>query len=62
MVFADGSSYTGNWVDGKRHGFGTMKFSNGSVYKGNWLNGMEHGEGTYYVYLTWYQPFLIITM
>jgi hypothetical protein len=23
---------------------------------------MEHGEGTYYVYLTWYQPFLIITM
>ena len=62
MTFCDGTSYTGMWIDGKRHGFGTMKFSNGSIYKGNWFNDIEHGEGIYYIYLTWYQPFQIISV
>ena len=36
--------YEGDWVDGKRHGFGTFSFD-GSKYEGEWQKDEYHGEG-----------------
>ena len=37
--------YTGNLVDGIRHGQGTHVWDDGSVYEGNWEHGLRHGQG-----------------
>ena len=39
-------NYTGEWVNGTRHGGGTTFFKDGSVYEGEYKEGVEHGEGT----------------
>ena len=39
-------NYTGEWVDGNRHGNGTTYFKDGSVYRGEYRDGVEDGEGT----------------
>eukprot|EP01083_Nonionella_stella_P209191 758538_1 len=40
-----GRTYSGELLNGKRHGQGKMVFPNGSVYTGNWSNGSHHGFG-----------------
>lgn len=52
MVYPDGASYEGGWVDGKREGEGVSIWGSnagpaleGSWYEGGWKNGMEHGWG-----------------
>ena len=47
MTFADGSSYSGNFKNGKRDGSGTFKWSNGDTYTGAWKNDLMEGEGTF---------------
>jgi hypothetical protein len=38
--------YEGQWVNGKKHGQGTMTYSDGiSVYKGEWKYGFQDGLG-----------------
>ena len=32
----DGSKYVGEFKDGQKDGFGSMKYSNGDAYEGNW--------------------------
>lgn len=39
--------YEGNYKDGMKHGFGTMKFPTGDLYEGEWFENKMHGEGTY---------------
>lgn len=39
------SEYSGNWVDGKREGYGKLTFADGSQYVGNFQNNKYHGEG-----------------
>ncbi|KAI8894714.1 hypothetical protein BC833DRAFT_603866 [Globomyces pollinis-pini] len=39
--------YKGNWVDGKRHGFGIFYYSDGSRYEGNWKENKKEGQGVY---------------
>jgi len=39
-VFADGSSYNGEWKDGFPEGSGTLKYINGSVDEGIWQGGL----------------------
>lgn len=42
----DGSTYTGEFYMGKRHGYGTyVKMSDGSTYSGQWEYGVRHGLG-----------------
>lgn len=41
--------YTGNWRDGKKHGYGSLVYSNGSKYEGEWRDGERHGRGVYWV-------------
>lgn len=39
--------YTGEIVENKCQGFGSMKFSNYDIYEGDWLDGKMHGVGKY---------------
>jgi hypothetical protein len=31
-------SYSGDWIEDKRHGKGTHKYTYGNVYSGDWIN------------------------
>ena len=44
--WSDGSSYSGYWKYGVRHGEGTFINKWGGKYVGEWKNGKEHGQGT----------------
>jgi len=37
--------YTGEWINDKKSGRGTMYFKNEDRYDGYWLNDLPHGEG-----------------
>jgi len=50
-----GEVYTGEWLRGLEHGYGTQVWPDGSVYVGEWKSGYMHGfgvrtwpQGTYY--------------
>jgi len=43
----DGTTYTGQWVNGRRDGHGTL-FFNGGVFEGDWDNGNATGRGSVY--------------
>ena len=44
-VFADGSVYEGEWIDGKRMGKGKWILPDSSIYNGNWKNDTRQGWG-----------------
>jgi hypothetical protein len=39
--------YEGNFIDGKREGYGVFYYADGSRYKGQWSNNQKHGIGEY---------------
>ena len=39
--------YTGEVVNGIRHGYGMYYYRNGDVYEGQWKNGFRHGVGKF---------------
>lgn len=41
------AEYTGEYLDGKKHGKGTMIYPDGSKYIGQWKEGYRHGHGLY---------------
>lgn len=42
-----GAFYTGEFVDGVRHGYGFYTYSNGNTYLGEWVNSNREGYGIY---------------
>lgn len=57
MIWPDGRKYTGQYLNDKKHGFGTFEWRNaaykykiadGRKYKGEWLAGKQHGMGEYF--------------
>jgi hypothetical protein len=54
VQFADGSSFTGNWVDGVVQGHGHFCCGD-KEYTGDFLNGRMHGQGVH----RWTKPALI---
>jgi len=46
-VFADGSTYTGDWQDEERCGHGIQVWQDGACYEGEWLRGTAHGQGRF---------------
>ena len=36
-TWPEGSSYSGEYSDGLKHGIGIYKWSDGSLYEGSWL-------------------------
>ena len=45
-TYPDGSTYVGEWKDGKKHGQGTYTTAGGAKYVGEWKEGKRHGQGT----------------
>ncbi|MCQ2539600.1 MAG: TIR domain-containing protein [Acetatifactor sp.] len=48
ITLSDGSTYTGERVNGKYHGYGVYCFASGAKYEGEFYEGQIHGRGTYY--------------
>lgn len=46
-VFADGSHYVGEWIEGKRHGYGVYTDKNGDIYTGTFVGNKPHGKGIF---------------
>ncbi|XP_077957896.1 MORN repeat-containing protein 2 isoform X4 [Gasterosteus aculeatus] len=44
---AGGVIYTGEWLEDKMHGRGTMQHPSGALYEGEFKDNMYHGKGTY---------------
>ena len=47
IQYSDGCIYTGEVVNGKRHGRGTLTWSNGDIYEGDWKGDKRTGKGKY---------------
>ena len=48
--FKDGSSYTGSFVNGHRHGQGRQEWKDGGIYDGEWENDRKHGDGALWIF------------
>lgn len=46
-TFPDGSTYEGEWKDGKEHGQGTWTLPDGSKSVGEWKDGLPNGQVTW---------------
>ena len=38
-ILPDGTTYTGDWIDGKANGKGVKTLPNGTAYDGMWVEG-----------------------
>lgn len=47
IIYKDGSSFEGAWVDGMKHGKGKLHIRDCSVYYGDFKAGAMHGKGTF---------------
>ena len=47
--WSDGRSYTGEYIDDKKHGYGIYRWQDGRKYTGYWYFGKQHGLGIYAV-------------
>lgn len=52
MVYANGDTYSGDWLNDRfdgtgRYAYGDFSPWRGDVYFGGWRNGLRHGKGTY---------------
>jgi hypothetical protein len=46
MKYANGNTYDGEWIYGKKHGLGIQDNADKSFYDGEWIDGKRHGQGT----------------
>jgi TPR repeat protein len=46
FVWADGHSYSGEFIAGKPNGHGIEQLPDGSTYDGDWIDGLRDGSGT----------------
>ena len=47
LYAANGSVYTGDWIDGKMSGQGEFRYPQGDCYKGSFSDNQWDGEGAY---------------
>lgn len=43
--YAKKESYTGQWLNSMRHGYGKFTYHDGAVYEGRWEADLRHGQG-----------------
>ena len=46
-TWADGTTYKGSYVNGKKEGKGTFMWSDGAIYTGQFKNNNIEGDGEY---------------
>lgn len=39
--------YLGEWVKGKKNGYGIFFYSNGTIYEGEWVEDLKSGKGIF---------------
>ncbi|KAG2498462.1 hypothetical protein HYH03_003716 [Edaphochlamys debaryana] len=39
--------YDGDWIQGRREGYGTRVYNTGETYAGDWVSNLRHGTGRY---------------
>lgn len=44
--YTSGQTYSGEWNNNSKHGFGVLVKGDGSKYEGYWKNNKQHGTGT----------------
>eukprot|EP00732_Lithocolla_globosa_P001379 Lithocolla_globosa_v1_NODE_676_length_3461_cov_5.990018.p1 type:complete len:977 gc:universal NODE_676_length_3461_cov_5.990018:519-3449(+) len=44
-TYKDGSGYTGDWDDARRHGHGKYTWPSRTTYEGSWNNDQQEGQG-----------------
>ena len=47
VIYADGATYVGGYLNGKKTGKGTMVYPSGAKYFGDWHDGRPQGEGIF---------------
>ncbi|CAF5142315.1 unnamed protein product, partial [Rotaria magnacalcarata] len=47
MNYANGHTYTGDWMEDLPTGEGIFTYTNGDQYEGQYKNGQRHGKGSY---------------
>lgn len=47
VLFDDGSSYSGEWKNGRIEGRGVFMWVNGDRFEGEWKNDLQNGQGTF---------------
>ncbi|MBF0340629.1 MAG: hypothetical protein HQL95_06640 [Magnetococcales bacterium] len=47
-VYPSGDWYSGDWLQGERHGQGSYAFKSGDRYSGEWRHNQKHGQGSYF--------------
>jgi 1-phosphatidylinositol-4-phosphate 5-kinase len=47
VEFPDGTSYSGQFKDGKMNGRGVLLWPSGDRYEGEWRDGAQNGQGTF---------------
>jgi hypothetical protein len=47
VVWSNGATYTGQFLDGKYHGLGVYVWPSGKKFVGRWSNGVKNGHGLY---------------
>jgi putative phage-type endonuclease len=47
QTLQNGDTFVGNFVNGKRNGYGVYTLVNGDRYEGNWIDGNRTGKGIY---------------
>ncbi|XP_039991891.1 radial spoke head 10 homolog B [Xiphias gladius] len=45
--YSQSNQYTGDFVQGQRHGQGTFCYAGGATYEGAWKNNKKHGKGKF---------------
>lgn len=50
----DEAVYVGEFLNGRKHGYGDHTFSTGDSYKGDFVNGVFDGVGEYQVCCSWF--------
>lgn len=47
VLFDDGSSYSGEWREGRIEGRGVFLWANGDRFEGEWKDDLQNGQGTF---------------
>ncbi|KAM7371034.1 hypothetical protein PAMP_010535 [Pampus punctatissimus] len=45
--YCQSNQYTGDFVQGQRHGKGSFYYAGGAIYEGEWKNNKKHGQGKF---------------
>ena len=47
MIYPDGRTYKGSFMNNLKHGFGIYTMPNGEKHEGHWKDNKKHGKGNF---------------